>query len=259
MNNKIKSVTPSETVEVHLPDGTVLSGLRGTCAGDFLGVVAGSDTAPLMAAIVNGDLRELTYSIQMEARLAPVTMSDADGARIYRRSLTFLLSAAFANLFPGNNMTIDHSVSSGGYFCQVTDRPPLSNVELDSLDGFMRAWVKKDESFCRQEVSLAEAKAYFESKGYHDKVLLLSYRQKDYVTLYQLDDYRDYHQGYMVPSTGYIKWFEIVPAGDGFILHYLSAPHPPESCPCLNIPSCWLPFANMASGWNAWESGRSGH
>ena len=195
-----------------------------------------------MAAIVNTDLRELTYPVQMEARLAPVTMADADGARIYRRSLTFLLSAAFANLFPGNHMTIDHSVSSGGYFCQITDRPPLSNAELASLDEYMRAWVKKDESFCRQEVSLAEAKAYFESKGYHDKVLLLSYRQKDYVTLYQLDDYRDYHQGYMVPSTGYLKWFEIVPAGDGFILHYPQRRTPTSILPMPEYPKLLAAF-----------------
>ena len=56
--------------------------------------------APLVAAIVNGELRELTFPIQMDAKLAPVTMADADGARIYRRSLTFLLEAPFRNLFP---------------------------------------------------------------------------------------------------------------------------------------------------------------
>ena len=229
-------------MEVHLPDGRVLSGPRGTPAGDFLEAAAAPGAAPLMAAIVNTDLRELTYPVQMEARLAPVTMADADGARIYRRSLTFLLGAAFANLFPGSHMTIDHSVSSGGYFCQLTDRSPLSDAELASLDGYMRAWVNKDESFCRQQVSLAEAKAYFESKGYHDKVLLLSYRQKDYVTLYQLDDYRDYHQGYMVPSTGYLKWFDLTPAGDGFILHYPQRRTPTSILPMPEYPKLLAAF-----------------
>ena len=137
-NDKIHSVSACETVEVHLQNGRVLSGPRGTSAGDFLGSVAEPDAAPLMAAIINGDLRELTYPIQMEARLAPVTMADADGARIYRRSLTFLLSAAFADRFPENYMTIDHSVSSGGYFCQLTVRPPLREDELASLDKHMR-------------------------------------------------------------------------------------------------------------------------
>jgi uridine kinase len=250
MNDKIQSVTPCNTVEVHLPDGRVLSGPRGTSAGDFLEAVVWSDAAPLMAAIVNGELRELTYPVQMEARLAPVTMSDADGARIYRRSLTFLFSASFANLFPANQMTIDHSVSSGGYFCQVTDRPPLSSAELASLEQHMRDWVDKNESFCRQEVSLAEANAYFESKGFHDKVQLLSYRQKGYVTLYQLDDYRDYHQGYMVPSTGYLKWFDLVPAGDGFILHYPQRRSPTSILPLPEYPKLLAAFRQYG-GWLA--------
>ena len=211
-------------------------------AGDFLQEAYSEDGAPLMAAIVNGDLRELTYQVQMDARLAPVTMADADGARIYRRSLTFLLSATFANLFPKNQMTIDHSVSSGGYFCQVTDRQPLNDHELASVNAHMRDWVVKDEPFSRQEVSLEEAKAYFESKGYHDKVQLLSSRHKDYVTLYQLDDYRDYHQGYMVPSTGYLKWFEIVPAGDGFILHYPQRRSPTVIQPLPEYPKLLAAF-----------------
>ncbi|HVM70406.1 MAG TPA: nucleoside kinase [Anaerolineales bacterium] len=242
MNKNIQPVPPSDSVEVHLPDGSVLSGPRGTCVGDFLQAAAGTASAPLMAAIVNTDLRELTYPVQMEARISPVTMADPDGARIYRRSLTFLLGAAFANLFPGNHMTIDHSVSSGGYFCQVTDRPPLDSEELASLDHYMRTCVEKDERFCRAEVSLEEAKAYFESKGYHDKVRLLNYRQKDYVTLYQLDDYRDYHQGYMVPSTGYLKWFEIVLAGDGFILHYPRQQAPTSILPLPEYPKLLASF-----------------
>ena len=221
---------------------SVLSGPRGTSAGEFLGTDYSPDAAPLVAAVVNDDLRELTYPVQMEARLAPVTMADADGARIYRRSLIFLLSAGFANLFPENQITIDHSVSSGGYFCQVTDRPPLSQAELASFDQYLREWVKKDEPFYRQQVPLAEATAYFESKGFHDKVQLLSYRQKGYVTLYQLDDYRDYHQGYMVPSTGYLKWFDLVPAGDGFILHYPRRRSPTSIQPLPEYPKLLAAF-----------------
>ncbi|HEX7619704.1 MAG TPA: nucleoside kinase, partial [Anaerolineales bacterium] len=113
MNNDIQPVTPRDTVEVHLPDGRVLCGPRSSTAGDFLLADPGSGTAPLVAAIVNGDLRELTYPIKMDASLAPVSMADADGARIYRRSLTFLLETAFVALFPEAVLIIDHSISSG--------------------------------------------------------------------------------------------------------------------------------------------------
>ncbi len=195
-----------------------------------------------MAAIVNGELRELTFPVKMDATIAPITMADADGARIYRRSLTFLLSAAFANLFPKNHLTIDHSVSSGGYFCQVIDRTPLTEAELGELTRCMQDWVATDESFCRKEVCLPEAIEYFRSKGYDDKVQLLEHRQKDYVTLYQLDDYRDYHQGYMLPSTGYIKWFDLVPAGDGFILRFPQRRAPTKLAPMPNYPKLLASF-----------------
>lgn len=244
MSNKrsIQSVTARDIVEVHLPNGGVLSGPRGTSAGDFLQAGAGSADAPLVAAVVNGDLRELPYPIEMDAELAPVTMADTDGARIYRRSLTFLLSAAFSNMFPKNRLTIDHSVSSGGYFCQITDRPPLGEEELASLNERMRDWVAEGEPFRRQEVSLAEANTYFENKGYHDKVRLLTHRQKDYVTLYQLDDYRDYHQGYMVPSTAYLKWFDLRPAGEGFILRFPQRRSPTSLSPMPKYPKLLASF-----------------
>ena len=57
--------------------------------------------APLVAAIVNGDLRELTFPIKMDASLAPVTMSDADGARVYRRSSDLPVGNRLCIAFPG--------------------------------------------------------------------------------------------------------------------------------------------------------------
>jgi uridine kinase len=73
------------------------------------------------------ELRELTYPITIESKVLPVTLSDADGARIYRRSLVFLLETAFEDLFPQVELNVDHSVSSGGYYCKVVGRNPLTN------------------------------------------------------------------------------------------------------------------------------------
>src|SRR3569832_2080417 len=97
---EINLVTQSDEIEVHLPDGRVLCGPRGACVIDFLQVIAHELPAPVMGAVVNDELCELTYPLKMEARVQPVTLADADGARIYRRSITFLLEAAFARLFP---------------------------------------------------------------------------------------------------------------------------------------------------------------
>ena len=111
MNEKITMIPPRSSVEIHLPDGSVLSGPRGAKVGEFLHTV--KHEAEPVAAIVNGDLRELTYPIKLESRVIPVTMSDPDGARIYRRSLTFLLEMAFNDLFPNAVLYVDHAVASG--------------------------------------------------------------------------------------------------------------------------------------------------
>ena len=122
MTKKFSLVSPRSSVEIHLPDGRVLSGPRGEKVEDFLSAL--DLPAPLVAAIINGNLRELTFPIDMDSRVTPVTMSMPDGARIYRRSLTFLLEMAFADLYPDANLYVDHSVASGGFYCQVSERLP---------------------------------------------------------------------------------------------------------------------------------------
>jgi uridine kinase len=240
MNNQnpIQTVSPRDTVEVHLPDGRVLSGPRGATAKDFLQNIAGSLPGPVVGAIVNSDLRELTYPIKMDSTLDSVTMADADGARIYRRSLTFLLETAFVALFSQAVLYIDHSISSGGYYCHVNGRPPLDRVELHKLEAEMQRLVGSDQPFLRRETPVAEAIAFFERENYPDKVQLLRHRRKPYVTLYSIGEHIDYHHGYMVPSTGYLKWFALTPANGGFTLRFprRRAPTtiaPPEDYPKL--------------------------
>ncbi len=170
MNDRIQSVSPRDTIEVHLPDGRALSGPRGATAADFLQAGYRSGSTPIVAAIVNNELRELNYPINIESNVKPVTMADTDGARIYRRSLTFLLETAFISLFGDAMLIIDHSISSGGYYCHVKGRAPLDGVELDRLESEMTRLVKADLTFERQEFPVAEAIAFFEKEKYFDKV-----------------------------------------------------------------------------------------
>lgn len=209
-----------DTVEIIMPDGKVLRGPRNTPVGDFMKVYQDPKKPQIVGAIVNYDLRELTFPISMDAHVSPVNMSDSDGARIYRRSLTFLLEVAFMELFPKFSLTIDHSVSSGAYYCHVHQEEPFSKEHLAELEAQMRALVKADEPMVREKVSLEEAKAFFRERGQEDKLRLLNYRQGDDLVLYTLRDQRDYHHGYMLPSTGYLKWFDLQLIGSGFVLRF---------------------------------------
>ena len=227
----IKQTDARSDVEVHLPDGRVFSGPRGTQVGKILKAVPDLSNAPIMGAIVNGEIRELTFSINMDARVQPLTMGDADGARIYRRSLTFLLEAAFEDLYPDALLAVDHSVASGGFFCQVVGRPQLSREDLDRLENHMREIVEADLPFQRFQVPLEEAIEYFKQKGQSVKVKLLRYRKKKHLMMYQLGTHRDYHHGYMVASSGDIKWFDLNLMDDGFVIRYPRRHRPTELLP----------------------------
>jgi uridine kinase len=115
---------------------------------------------------------------------------------------------------------VDHSVASGGYYCHVQGRPPLDEVELETLHDHMQELVNADLPFEKRKVPLEEAVEFFEQKGEMDKVALMRYRHKDHLILYRLGEHQDYHHGYMVPSTGYLKWFDLAPMGEGFILRF---------------------------------------
>lgn len=239
---------PSNTVQIHLPSGQTLEGPRGAKVGDFLSAV--EHRSLLVGAVVNGELRELTYPINMEAKVEPVLMDSADGARIYRRSLTFLLEKAFNDLYPEGILYVDHSVASGGYYCQVSGREPLSAAEIEALKSHMQKLIEADLPFERREVPLGDAIEYFRAKGSDDKVALLKYRRKGYLTLYRLEDHMDYHHGYMVPSTGYLSVFDLVITNGGFTLIYPRRHKPDELQPVPGYPKLLSAFRQYG-GWLA--------
>jgi len=86
----INLVEPGPTVEVHLPDSMVLRRPHNASLERFLCTLPDSDDPPIVGAVVNRELRELTYRIKMDTEVRPVRTSDSDGALIYRRSLVFL-------------------------------------------------------------------------------------------------------------------------------------------------------------------------
>lgn len=211
---------PRKTVEVTLPDGRTIRGPRNAPIRDFFTLLQDEKIPPIVGAIVNDELRELTYPVKIDSKARPITMGESDGMRIYRRSLTMLLETAFHKLYPNAYLTINHSVSSGGYFCQVFNRSPLSDTELQKLEETMHHMVAADLPLIRTEIPLHEAIQYFASMNADDMVRLLKWRRKPYVTLYELDGFRDYHHGYMVPTTGYLKWFALSQTDGGFTLRF---------------------------------------
>ena len=218
----VQPSTERKTVQIHWPDGRFFEAPVGATVGTFINAVeTRAENHPLtVAALVDGGLRELTFPLTRDANLTPITTAAEDGIRIYRRGLTFLLVAACLDLFPEAEVSVEHSIASGGFFCDVRGRENFSAADLEKLGAHMRRMVAADLPITKEVMPLTEAVEMFRQRGDDDKVKLLAERKKDYLVVYRLGPLTDYFHGYMVPSTGYLRLFGLQPAPPGFILQF---------------------------------------
>jgi uridine kinase len=214
----IKLSLPRKTAQVRLKDGRILEGPVGTPLETFVATIARPDEPPIVAALVGGELRELTYPITKDVDVQLLSNATSDGKRIYQRSLTLLMLAAVRELFPEAQITVEHSVTMTGLLCEVRGRLPFTPEQVAQIEARMREIVDQDEPIVKRELPLEDAISLFKEHGYEDKVNLLEYRRKNYVVIYSLRQEHDYFYGYMVPSTRYLRYFDLIPHSWGFIL-----------------------------------------
>lgn len=218
VHSAIREALPRQTVQVRFEDGSVLEGPVGTPLEAFVAYLEREDGPPTVAALVNGELRELSFPIERDVEVQRLTNASSDGKRIYQRSLILLMLAAVNELFPEARMILEHSITMTGLLCEVHGRPPFTQQEVKAIEKLMRDIVKQDEPIVKRQVPLDEARAMFEARGQDDKVRLLENRAKDYLVIYSLRGVQDYFYGYMVPSTRYLRYFDLIPHPLGFIL-----------------------------------------
>lgn len=237
------------SVKVTLPDGQVMAVTASE--SDTLEAVADRFKDyyedDIILGIVNGRLRELNKKIKSDCELSFVTTADRDGRRTYRRSVVLLLQRAIYDVYGSmTQLHVMHSLGEG-YYCQLekavecadsqqekynedTDQGSRENSEksvtehdIDRIVCSMYSFVEKDLPITKHSAKTQYAEQLFKEKGLHDKERLLHYRRSSRVNLYELDGVVDYFYGFMAPSTGMLKYFDIVPYENGFVLLFPGA------------------------------------
>ncbi len=249
-NAAISAAQPRKTVQITLPDGRIFEGPVGSTLEQFMRTAYPAPPAPLVAALVDERLRELTFPVMTDVQVAPILLSNSDGMRIYRRSLSFLLVTAVHELFPGTRLFVDHSLTFGGYFCQVAGRAPFTPQELEQLKKRMWEIVERDAPITKERMPLEQARALFQEMGHTDRIRLLKYRNKNYLTVYTLRGVPDYFYGYMVPSTGYLRWFHLQHSPPGFILRFPRRHEPTKLQPFRDYPKLVAVFREYGQWMN---------
>lgn len=174
-----------------------------------------------LLAFVDKKLSELGVILDRNCEIELVTKDSVMGVSTYKRSLTLLMLKAFRDVIGSKKQFSVNVVYSmgNGYFCKLqSEEITVSEKLLSDVKARMLEIVSKDLKITKSSVSTDEAIRRFAAQGMHDKEKLFKYRRVSKVNLYNLDGYEDYFYGYMVPSTGYLKVFDIIPYNTGFVL-----------------------------------------
>ncbi len=206
---------------------------KGTKLEELVKGERGKKDSLIVAACVDNEVKELTYSIDHECTVNFVDLTSEDGIRIYQKSLVFLLIKAVHDLLPGKEVEIRHSVSRGLFF-EILDYQVTSS-DVERIEARMQELVKMNKKFLKVIVSIEDARKIFLKRGREDRYRAIEYREKDYVSLYIFDDIEDYFYGYMVPSSGYLTLFKLEPDNGGLVL-VMPKKENPNQLPDVPIP-----------------------
>ncbi len=174
----------------------------------------------IVLVIFNHKLRELNRHIEADGVLEFVTTADVSGRKAYRRSVLMMMEKAMFNLYGTSlKLRVMHTLGQGQY-CELQDGQKVSKEMLAQIRREMQRLVQADIQISKSTIHTDAAIAKFREYGMKDKEKLFYYRRSSHVNLYDMDGFRDYFYGYMVPSTAYLKYFDLQEYETGFVLVY---------------------------------------
>ncbi|MBR6691192.1 MAG: nucleoside kinase [Bacteroidaceae bacterium] len=179
----------------------------------------------VIAAKVNNVTEGLALRLYRNKDVEFIDITSDDGMRMYVRSLTFIFMKAMNEMFPGETVRFENAISKG-YYCRMEQ--PISEEQIAAVRERMKSIVAGDIPFKRVECHTEDAIEVFRSIGRADKVRLLETYDRLYTSYYELDGYVDSYYNGLVPSTGYIKLFEIEKFADGVLLRVPNKERPCE-------------------------------
>jgi len=178
----------------------------------------------------NGKIRELFKRVKKDAVIDFITLSDSIGHKSYARSAIMLCVKAFYDV-SGKNVNEKIKVEfviGNGYYCTGKGDTVITPELLKKVKARMEELVAADLPYMKESYTRDDAIALFKKYNMEDKLNLFKYRRSSTVNIYNLEDYYDYYYGYMLPSTGYVKWFDLMPYDEGFMLTLPYAKAPTE-------------------------------
>lgn len=178
-----------------------------------------------VSAKVNNKVESLDFRVYYNKDIEFLDIANSSGMRTYVRSLFFILVKAVEELYPQGSISLEHPISKG-YFCKLHIDRTIGLDDVQRIKQKMQEIIAADIPYTRTESHTEEVVRLFEKRGMMDKARLLDTYGQLYSYYYQLGDTVDCYYSSLVPSTGYIRLFDIVKYYDGLLLRIPSRENP---------------------------------
>ena len=231
--------------------GTYKEFQEGTMLLDMINEFDFEKPYEIIAARVNNVAQGLKFRAYQSRDIEFLDYRTYSGRNVYSRSLCFLLYKAALDIFPDCKVVMRRPISKG-FFCSIDKCAgnPLSARDIDQIKARMREIVEEDIQFHRHEVQIAEAIDLFRKLGHFDKVKLLESCGEVYISYYTLGGTADYYYDVLVPSSGYLKIWDLTPYRNGALLRVPDRHHPEQLAPFHEQPKTFEVFSE-AIKWNS--------
>jgi uridine kinase len=175
--------------------------------------------ARLAAVKVNNETKSLSFRLEVNSFIEPVHLDSREGVTIYRRSLSFLLALATRELFPDRGLCIGHSLGNSYYYTFADGKAPLQK-EIIALKAQMGALVQENLPITFNYKAYSEAIEIFTQNKQMDTRSLLNERCDSKIQVNECKGWTDLYVGPLVPRTGLLETFDLMPYQDGFLLRF---------------------------------------
>ena len=174
----------------------------------------------IVLMISDGKLLELYKTLEKDCFLRFLTTGDDIGLKTYRRSMSLMLVKAVYDTAGHDRIrkVRIHYAAGQGYYCTIDGDISLNEVFLRQVEETMHRIVEQDLPIEKRSIHTDEAVELFHQYGMYDKEELFKYRRSSRVNLYRMGAFEDYNYGYMVPSTGYLRYFALHLYDEGFVI-----------------------------------------
>ncbi len=195
----------SPMIQVTFPDGAVRSYAPGTTPLEVAKSISEGLSKKVLAARVNGEVRDATRPLDANASLQLLTWQDADGKSTFWHSSAHLMAEAVESIFPGVQFWVGPAVDNGFYYDMDLGDRKMTEEDLANLEKKIQELAKSASAYVRKEIPKSEAVAFFQGKGDKYKLDLLNNLEDGTITFYTQGNFTDLCRGPHIPHTGLIK------------------------------------------------------